>query len=125
MGGFCRSCTKWTQSPALRSAGYCSVRRNMFSSLDTCGAFEPQPISFTGKMSGSFAAFWERWGSSTWDAATASRKTLEMMIIMTMILVAFAYMMIKVFPAAKNAMFGAFSPPAEVTHSAPSEGGGE
>ena len=117
MSGFCRSCSNWTPSVALKSIGRCSKKKDMVSSLNSCSYFEPKPVSFLGKVKSSLGFFWGQTGGPVWDGATSSRKTLEMMFLITFMAIAFAVMMFKVFPGLSQAMFGAFSGPSGASDS--------
>ena len=110
MRGFCRSCSRWKESVALKSVGWCAKRRDMVESLNTCDAYVPRPISFKNRAEGNLGVLWERFGAPIFDAATSSRKTLEMMIVMAMMMAAFFIMLVKVYPTLKDVMLERLMP---------------
>jgi len=110
MGGFCKSCGNWSRSHVLRSVGWCSAKKDMIESINTCELHDPRPRSCKERLGEIFGVFWERSGAPIYDAATYSRKTTEMMIIFILMALAFAVMIFKVFPELKNAFLNGYMP---------------
>jgi hypothetical protein len=93
----------------LHGQGYCDREKKYRQSLYLCNLFEGRPPSIKERVSELFGVFWEKTGQPFFDAATSSRKTLEMLLIFTFMLIAFIVMSVTIYPAVKKAAINAFS----------------
>lgn len=110
MAGFCRGCGWWKQTPVLKSLGWCEKRKDVTASVHSCSMYEVRPLSLSRRLGYQAGSLWERFGAPIYDAATSSRKTLEMFILFVMMMAAFFYMLTQVYPVLKKVMFQVFLP---------------
>lgn len=92
----------------MQSEGFCAKEKRYRNSLFVCGRFETRPPSMKEQLWERLGFFWEKTGQPTVDAATSSRKTLEMLIIFTFMFIAFIVMAAYIYPAVKRAAIGVY-----------------
>jgi|GEM_PF-5059248 nitrate reductase NapE component len=102
MRRLCKNCLYWKQT-VLRNQGYCARDKVYRNSLYICGQFEGRPPTFGERAGELFGYFWEKTGQPTVDAATSSRKSLEMLLFFTFMLLAFIFMTVTIYPMVKKA----------------------
>jgi hypothetical protein len=107
MSRLCKNCIYWKRT-ILPGQGFCSREKRYRQSLYLCNLFEGRPPSFKERAGELLAYLWEKSGQPVADAATSSRKTLEMLIVFTFMLIAFIVMSVYIYPMVKKAAINVY-----------------